>query len=155
MCMILNKEIMKTPADDKEAKKMYWKLGSKGRRAFDFYAGINVAADPEIGGGYTMATEYDMPGFRDLGPMTWNFHWAGVVMKDDRDNITLENYAVSYGTSPDPVENRRLQEKAYNEVNRAWVFQMYGTQKKGQTFHEQHIKSGTHGSRGSSFAVKV
>ena len=46
-----NNEIMKTPADDKEAKKMYWKLGPKGRRAFDFHAGINVAVDPEIGGG--------------------------------------------------------------------------------------------------------
>jgi hypothetical protein len=150
-----NKEIMRTPADDKAAKKMYWELGSKGRRAFDYYTGINLAADPEIGGGYTMATEYDMPGFKDRGPMTWNFHWAGVVMKDGDNNVTLENYAVSYGTSPDPVENRRLQEKAYNEVNREWVFQMYGTSKKGQTFHEQHLKSGTHGSRGSSFAVKV
>lgn len=148
-------EIMKKPADDKEAKKMYWKLGSKGRRAFDFYTGTNVAADPEIGGGYTMATEYDMPGFKAKGPKTWNFHWAGVVMKDGDNNITLENYAVSYGTSPDPVENRRLQEKAYNEVNRDWVYQMYGKKKKGQTFHEQHLKSGTHGSRGSSFAVKV
>ena len=132
---------MKTPTDDKEAKKMYWKLGSKGRRAFDFYAGINVAADPEIGGGYTMATEYDMPGFRDMGPMTWNFHWAGVVMKDGDDNITLENYAVSYGTSPDPVENRRLQEKAYNEVNRDWVFQMYGTRKKGRPSTNSILKA--------------
>ena len=132
-----------------------WKLGPKGRRAFDFYTGINLAADPEIGGGYTMATEHDMPGFKAKGPKTWNFHWAGVVMKDGDNNITLENYAVSYGTSPDPVENRRLQEKAYNEVNREWVFQMYGKKKGGQTFHEQHLKSGTHGTRGSTFAVKV
>ncbi len=74
-----------------------WKLGPKGRRAFDFYTGINLAADPEIGGGYTMATEHDMPGFKAKGPKTWNFQWAGVVMKDGDNNITLENYAVSYG----------------------------------------------------------
>ena len=150
-----NKKIIRKPAGDKAAKKMYWELGTQGRNAFDFYAGINVAADPEIGGGYTMATEYGMPGFKTEGSMTWNFHWAGVVMKDGDNNVTLENYAVSYGTSADPVENAKLQEKAYKEVNRKWVFQMYGTRKKEQTFHEQHLKSGTHGSRATSFAVKV
>jgi len=149
------KRSLRTPLTDQDAKKMYWALGAGGRRAFDSYTGINRAANPTIGGGYTLATEYDMPGFKTKGPMTWNFHWAGVVMKDGANNITLENYAVSYGTDPDPIKNARLQEKAYNEVNREWVFQMYGTRKRGQTFHEQHVKSGTHGTRGSTFAVKV
>ena len=46
-------------------------------------------------------------------------------------------------------------QKAYDEVNRGYVFQMYGTEKKGQTFHEEHIASGTHGNRGSTFGVKA
>jgi len=32
---------------------------------------------------------------------------------------------------------------------------MYGTVKEGQTFHEQHLDSGTHGTRASTFATKV
>ncbi len=152
---IKTREVMKTPTDDDDAKKMYWALGKAGRRAFDAQTGMNTGANPEIGGAYTMATEYDMPGFAEQGARTWNFHWAGVVMKDGENNVTLENYAVSYGSDPDPVKNAALQQKAYDEVNRAWVFQMYGTKKKGQTFQEEHLKSGTHGNRGTSFAVKV
>jgi len=32
---------------------------------------------------------------------------------------------------------------------------MYGTEKEGQTFHEQHLATGTHGTQASSFATKV
>lgn len=71
--------------------------------------------------------------------MTWNFHWAGVVMKDGTDNITLENYADG---------------KGYDSVNTDWNFQMYGTVKKGQTFHEQHLATGTHANRASTFKVE-
>ena len=141
-------------ADDDEAKRQYWELGKAGRKAFDAFTGINLAANPEIGGAYTLVTEEDMPGFTSSGS-TWNFHWAGVVMKDGPNNITLENYAVSYGSDPDPVVNKQLQQKAYDEVNRKYVFQMYGTEKKDQTFHEEHLASGTHGTRGSTFGVKA
>ncbi len=121
-----------------QAREQYWELGDAGRRAFDQMAGINTGANPEIGGGYTLNTEYDMPGFKEKGDMTWNFHWAGCVMKDGTDNITLENYAA--GT--------------YDTINTEWNFQMYGTVKKGQTFLEEHLASNTHGTRGSAFAVE-
>jgi hypothetical protein len=127
------------PSGPTEARKQYWELGDKGRRVFDQFAGINSAANPQVGGGYTLNTEYDMPGFKEMGKMTWNFHWAGVVMKDGSDNITLENYADGNG---------------YDSINTEWNFQMYGTIKKGQTFHEQHLDSNTHGNRGSAFAVE-
>ena len=143
-----------TAADDDQAKRQYWELGKAGRKAFDKYTGVNLAADPEIGGAYTLVTEKTMPGFTSSGS-TWNFHWAGVVMKDGPNNITLENYAVSYGTDPDPTINKQLQLRAYNHVNRDYVFNMYGTEKKDQTFHEEHLASGTHGTRGSTFGVKA
>jgi hypothetical protein len=150
---ILAWKSMVKPTTDKEAKKLYWELGADGRKAFDKYTGTNLAANPEIGGAYTIVTEREMPGFTTKG-RTWNFHWAGVVAKDGSNNITLENYAVSYGSDPDPVKQKENQEKAYNHVNRAYDFQMYGTKKEGQTFHEGHLASGTHGTRGSTFAVK-
>jgi hypothetical protein len=75
-----------------------------------------------------------MPGFKKNKGMTWNFHWAGVVMKDGDNNVTLENYAVALD-GPD----------GYAYVDRAWAFQMYGTKKVGQTFHEGHLASRTHG----------
>lgn len=128
-----------TPKTADQARAQYIGLSHRGRRAFDRFAGINTAANPSIGGGYTMNTEYNMPGFHEKGDMTWNFHWAGVVMKDGTDNITLENYADGRG---------------YESINTDWNFQMYGTVKKGQTFHEQHLDSNTHGSRASSFAVE-
>jgi hypothetical protein len=151
---LFGKRQLITAATDDEAKRQYWDLGKAGRKAFDAFTGINLAADPEIGGAYTLVTEENMPGFTSSGS-TWNFHWAGVVMKDGPNNITLENYAVSYGSDPDPVVNKQLQQKAYDEVNRKYVFQMYGTEKKDQTFHEEHLASGTHGTRGSTFGVKA
>jgi hypothetical protein len=47
----------------------------------------------------------------------WNYHFAGVVMKDDDDYVTLENYSVGNDT----VDNQE------------WIFQMYGT--GDQSFH--------------------
>lgn len=127
------------PTTAKQAREQYWELGEEGRRVFDRAVGINTGANPSVGGGYTLNTEYDMPGFKSAGQMTWNFHWAGVVMKDGTDNITLENYADGNG---------------YDSINTDWNFQMYGTVKKGQTFVEQHMASNTHGTRGSAFAVE-
>jgi hypothetical protein len=151
---LFGKRQLVTAATDDEAKRQYWELGKAGRKAFDAFTGINLAANPEIGGAYTLVTEENMPGFTSSGS-TWNFHWAGVVMKDGPNNITLENYAVSYGSDPDPVINKQLQQQAYDEVNRKYVYQMYGTEKKDQTFHEEHLASGTHGTRGSTFGVKA
>ncbi|MEZ4403786.1 MAG: DUF4157 domain-containing protein [Kofleriaceae bacterium] len=129
--------IAATSAD--QARAQYWELGDDGRRAFDQATGINTGANPEVGGGYTMNTEYNMPGFKSMARNTWNFHWAGVVMKDGSDNITLENYADGNG---------------YESVNMDWNYQMYGTVKKGQTFQDEHLSSNTHGSRASAFAVE-
>jgi hypothetical protein len=132
------------PTDNVQAKAMYWKLGERGRRAFDTSVEVNVGANPEIGGAYTMATEYDMPGFKKNKGMTWNFHWAGVVMKDGDNNVTLENYAVALDGP-----------EGYAYVDRDWAFQIYGTKKVGQTFHKEHLASRTHGTRASTFAVKA
>ncbi len=134
-------------ADGVAAQKMYAEMTPEGQLAFDMAAGINAYANPEIGEAYAMATAYDMPGFKtEKGKNAWNFHWGGVIMKDGADNITLENYAV-------------IAKGIDRFINRDWNFAVYGTMKaKGgakDTFHSDHLGTGTHGSKATSIAVRT
>jgi hypothetical protein len=139
-----------TPKTIVEAKSMYAALGEDGRDKFDKEAGINHYANPEIGQTYSMATEGDMPGFKEKRKnFTWNYHWAGVVMKDGSDNVSLENYAVT----GEYAKSKGVQQGEF--VNREWNFDMYGTEDKDQTFHEAHLDSGTHGTHATSIAVQA
>jgi len=141
--------------DALQAKVLYHRLKLVGQDAFDKAAGINHYANPNIGESYTMATEANIPGFKQQGDMTWNFHWAGVVMKDGSDNITLENFAVTEETA----KEAGVAQGKY--LDREWNFDMYGTvDAKGevdenQTFHKEHLDSGTHGTSATSMAVRT
>jgi hypothetical protein len=138
------------PATIVEAKTMYQALGDEGRDKFDREAGINHYANPEVGESYSMATEGDMPGFTSKpDKSTWNYHWAGVIMKDGTDNITLENYAVTreYAASKGVPQGEF--------IDRAWLFGMYGTVDKNQTFHRHHLDTDTHGSEATSIRVRT
>jgi hypothetical protein len=140
----------RTPANIAEAKFMYLALGDVGMDKFDQEAGINFHANPEIGESYSMATEGDMPGFASHpGESTWNYHWAGVVMKDGADNITLENYAVTakYAAS--------MKVRQVDFINRQWMFGMYGTVDPDQTFQRAHLDTLTHGTHATSIAVRT
>jgi hypothetical protein len=132
-----------------EAKMMYLALGNAGMDKFDKEAGINHYANPEVGESYSMATEGDMPGFNDYGKSPWNYHWAGVIMKDGGDNITLENYAV--GTAE--AASKGVAQRDY--IDRKWNFAMYGTTDQNQTFHKEHLDSQTHGSKATSIVVRT
>jgi hypothetical protein len=112
----------------------YRSLSAADREAFDRKTGINRYAAPDVGEGYTMNTG----GTPFPGVMTWNFHWAGVVMRSGGDTVTLENYAVG---SPDAK-------------NTDWNFQMYGpASQAGQTFHDQHLASRQHGDQPTTIRV--
>jgi hypothetical protein len=145
---------IKTPKSGRQAKEFWGYLDDDGQATFAAYARINEAVNPRIGEGYTMATGYDLPGMTGA-EKAWNFHWAGVVMKAGADNITLENYAIMFKPTGDKKKDKENAEKAYDWTNTEWVFQMYGTVKKDQSFHEQHLASGTHGTRGTTFRVKI
>lgn len=159
--------IIINPTTATEARAQFIKLKAGGQDVYSARFGINEGANPDIGETYTMATEYDMPGYKEFG-FTWNFHWAGVIMKDGSDNITLEGYAI------DPSEELRKARQKYNKpadaaklkaeiarirkwaaeyVDRDFRIQMYGTKDKDQTFHKEHADSHTHGSRQSTFAA--
>jgi len=139
-----------TPKTIVEAKSMYAALGEDGQDKFDKEAGINHHANPEIGQTYSMATEGDMPGFKEKRKnFTWNYHWAGVIMKDGSDNVSLENYAVT----GEYAKSKGVDQGEF--VNREWNFDMYGTEDKDQTFHQAHLDSGTHGTHATSIVAQA
>jgi hypothetical protein len=112
----------------------YKAMTSAERDQFDREHGINKYVSPDVGEGYTMATG----GTPYPGKRTWNFHWAGVVMSNGSDHVTLENYAVGFAEAK----------------NTDWDFQMYGpASKAGQTFHEQHKESKQHGDMPTTMGV--
>jgi hypothetical protein len=130
-----------------EAVAKYEAMNDEDRLAFDAKAGINRAAAPEVGEGYTMASHGDslpVANQRDRGfdkdgdgfVDQWNFHWAGVVGKSGGDTVSLENYA-----SGD-----------VDDQNTDWEHQMYGS-KDGQTFWDNHKDTKQHGE--SPFAFRV
>lgn len=138
-----------TIADAKQAKTLCAQLTTDGRDAFDQAAGINHYANPNIGESYTMATEANMPGFKETSKKTWNFHWAGVVLKDGADNVTLENFAVT----GEYAKSKGVPQGEF--IDRDWNFDMYGTADKSQTFHKEHLDSNTHGNMATSMAVRT
>ncbi|MBW1880363.1 MAG: DUF4157 domain-containing protein [Deltaproteobacteria bacterium] len=110
-------------------------LSKEEMQIIDEFIGINRFASPEVGEGYTISSGGE---FYE-GKKTWNFHWAGVVMKSGGDNVVLENYAV--GDS--------------KKQNTKWKFQMYGPpSKEGQTFHEQHEGMKQHGKTPTTMRVR-
>ncbi len=97
---------------------------------FSSQFGINEHLEPEVGQGITQINDAiersnepenakkEKREERDL----WNFHWAGVVMKDGADYVTLENLSV----------------EDHNVINGSWYFQMYGP--ADQSFHSENKK---------------
>lgn len=89
---------------------------------------INEELAPEVGDGITIYNDplerarvnEDVDARRLSATRTmWNYHFAGVVMTDGDDYVTLENYSVG----DDKVDNKE------------WLFQMYG--KGEQSFHAE------------------
>ncbi len=115
----------------------YDAMDDAGKRAFDEKAGINDFANPEVGEGFTMNSGgAPIKGYEDN---TWNFHFAGLVMKSGGDFVSLENFSVS---KPDVS-------------NADWTFDMYGpAHREGQTFHDQHTATNQHGETPTTMAVK-
>jgi len=110
-------------------------LSKEEMQILDEFMGINRFASPQVGEGYTISTG----GENFEGKKTWNFHWAGVVMKSGGDNVTLENYATGEAEAK----------------NSDWEFQMYGPpSKEGQTFHEQHRGMKQHGKSPTTMRVR-
>ncbi|HAG85150.1 MAG TPA: hypothetical protein DCL61_29380, partial [Cyanobacteria bacterium UBA12227] len=150
------KDQIKKPSNGLEAQQLYDQLTNAGKNAFDKAAGINHYANPAIGEAYTMSSGYNFPSFKEYpGEDTWNFHWAGVIMKDGSDNITLENFAVTdwYAKSKGVDQG--------DFINREWNFDMYGSVKsdgtvdKDETFHKDHLDTHTHGTKATSMAVRT
>lgn len=99
-------------------------------------AGFNSGASPEVGESYVTTPDRWREDF-EAGESTWSYHWAGVIMKDGGDDVTLENVrATGVGMSRD------------------WYYGMYGTEKEGQSFHEEQMAGGWFGNKGTTMVVR-
>lgn len=125
------------PKDEEEARAYYDTLSAKGKEKFDRRAGINNYADPEIGDMLVTSTEPGMPGYEepDLqdAPKQWGSHWAGIVMKDGSDYVTLENFQ--------------------HENPKSWFFRLYGSGE--DSFHDHRVDSGAHANRATTMVVRA
>jgi hypothetical protein len=81
--------------------------------------GVNESLVPQVGHAISQIND-EFERAQVLNRDLWNFHWAGVIMVEDDDYITLENLS---------VENE-------NVINAKWYFQMYG--RGQQSFHTQN-----------------
>lgn len=94
-------------------------------RLFANKFGVNEALVPQVGHAISQINdEYERSQTQDRD--LWNFHWAGVVLVEDDDYVTLENLS---------VENE-------DTINAKWYFAMYG--RGAQSFHttnksDQHV----------------
>ena len=113
-------------------------LNDVDKDSFDKKVGINKYVNPSVGSGYAISSGGES---YSIAERTWNFHWGGVVMESDdtKDKVILENY----GLTGD-----------WNAENKNWELQMYGTQKKGQTFHERHEETKEHGKSPITMNIK-
>jgi hypothetical protein len=109
--------------------------------------GINEALAPAIG---TAITQVNDVAEKDAShEEKWNFHWAGVIMRDGADYVTLENCAVELDDAT--VEELRHNSDAFREnrtvisgmytkqdlINERWYFKMHGT--GAQSFHSENL----------------
>jgi hypothetical protein len=106
----------------------YHALPPDEREKFDKDHGINKYVTPDVGESFAIDSS-DEP--HPPSATHWNFHYAGVVMRDGDDTVTLENFAYQGMATPTPNAN--------------WVFQVYGPFELGQSFHEQHAADSEHG----------
>ncbi|EFG04826.1 hypothetical protein [Streptomyces clavuligerus] len=96
----------------------------------DARLGINEAADARVGEALAIystrgRSRPEQEADQESGARPpWAYHFAGVVLKDGKDVVTLENY------------NRRGKPGA----NRKWYFALYGPER---TFHEAHRQTVT------------
>lgn len=117
--------------------------------------GINEALAPAVG---TALTQVNDPAEKataeEQGQEKWNFHWAGVILRDGADYTTLENCAVEIsdataqqitdnadivneGTNP---QTRTMKSQRYTKqdlINDRWYFKLYGPEK--QSFHAENL----------------
>jgi hypothetical protein len=84
-------------------------------------AGLNREAIPKVGEGFVTISA----GKNKMEMLTWNYHWASVVMKSKTDLVTIESYAHN------------------NELKGVW--DMYSVGPNDQSFHNIHFESDQHG----------
>ncbi|MDI1431167.1 hypothetical protein [Polyangium sorediatum] len=113
----LDKEVMSKYAAIYRAIYDHWYLS----RLFAETFAVNQYASPYVGEALTQVNDEGEKIAADRGGEVdlWNFHWAGVILRDGTDYVTLENLSTEF----------------LSHKNDKWYFAMYGA--GGQSFHAQ------------------
>jgi hypothetical protein len=116
--------------------------------------GVNGGLAPQVG---SALVQYNDPVEKAAAQTDkWNFHWAGVVMVDGADYLSLENCAVelqdstaeeflenddAFDFTPEPfdysVKNPKYSKR--DMLNNRWYFKLYGS--GDQSFHDEMLTS--------------
>jgi len=133
-----------------KANSLYLKIG-KNKEALALLNntfGVNSEVVPEVGEAVTQVGDERLVNWlNDKGEDKWNFHWAGIIMVDGSDYVTLENCAVTMGEVSieeyaaekdwyDKAPYVLASDKQMDIVNERWYFKMYGADK--QSFHSKN-----------------
>ena len=121
---------------------------SAAKRLFSKTFGINEALAPRLGTAITQVN--DQAEKEQSEQDKWNFHWAGVIMRDGSDYVTLENCAVELDEATaeeirlnsDAFQpNRTVTNQKYSKqdlINERWYFKMHGV--GSQSFHSENLE---------------
>lgn len=74
----------------------------------------------------------------------WNMHWAGVILTDGSDYASLENDASTKIPSRQSGTDAAATATG-GDINASWRFQLYGSERPGQSFHDQMLAGGDFG----------
>ena len=125
------------------------------KKLFTSTFGINEDIVPAIGVALTQVndpTEKEEAGER--GEDKWNFHWAGIILVDGGDYITLENCAIELEEATvaemgwnadilneaDTPKGRTVKSQTFTKqdiINDRWYFKMYSRGEK--SFHSENL----------------
>ncbi|MFN8932064.1 MAG: DUF4157 domain-containing protein [Pseudanabaena sp.] len=112
--------------------------------------GVNTEVVPEVGTALSQINDEKLTNYlNEKGEDKWNFHWAGVVMTDGTDYVTLENCAVEmhevtmeeYMAEKEWFDDQSMykltSDKKMDIINQRWYFTLYGKGK--DSFHGENL----------------
>lgn len=136
-----------------EANKVYLAItrSANALTLFNTMFGVNTKVAPRVGLALTQVNDEKLTNYlNDKGQDKWNFHWAGIIMVDGSDYVTLENCAVEmqevtreeYLAEKDWFDDKTMyalaSDKKMDIVNERWYFALHGAD--AQSFHAENLK---------------
>lgn len=135
---------VRIPVYRDEAINQFFSLPDAAQELVSRRGRFNDYASPQVGQGYMIKSEDAFEGFHKdpRAELTWNHHFAAVILEDGNDRLTLEGFQENVPP---------------NTTN--WVLDLYNTYIDWQTFDSRHgdctnAESAVMGSHNTTFGVQ-